>query len=160
MLGVSSAPALAIRLDDPLSTVLHSKGRDLWSVAPDASVYEVIEMMSQKQVGALLVLDGGRLAGIVSERDYARKVILKGRSSRDTPVREIMTYPVITASPGYTVNEAMRIMTENRIRHLPVVEGEQLLGIVSIGDVVKWVISAQEATIHHLHNYITGSYPA
>jgi CBS domain-containing protein len=115
--------------------------------------------MSQKSIGAILVMTSGRLVGFLSERDYARKVILKGKSSRDTQIREIMSVPVITVTPGDTVDECMRIMTGNRIRHLPVMEGDRVIGIVSIGDLVKWIVSAQEEMIHHLHNYISGGYP-
>jgi CBS domain-containing protein len=116
--------------------------------------------MSQKSIGAILVMTDGRLVGFISERDYARKVILKGKSSRDTQIREIMSVPVITVSPSDTVDECMRIMTGNRIRHLPVTDdGGKVIGIVSIGDLVKWIISAQEEMINHLHSYISGGYP-
>jgi CBS domain-containing protein len=148
-----------MKLDDRIRSVLQHKGHEIWFVAPEASVYEAIEMMSDKGVGALLVISDGKLAGIVSERDYARKVILRGRSSKETQVREIMTSPVIFGVPEQTVDECMRIMTDNRIRHLPVVKDEKVVGVVSIGDLVKWIISAQEATIFQLHNYITGAYP-
>ena len=116
--------------------------------------------MSERQVGCLVVLIGGQLAGIVSERDYARKVILKGRSSHETKVREIMTTPALFVTPEKTVAEAMRIMTGRRVRHLPVLEGDNIVGMLSIGDLVNWVISAQQQTIRHLHNYIAGNYPA
>jgi CBS domain-containing protein len=144
---------------DTLDSVLRFKGRQVWSIAPTATVYEAIARMSEKSVGALLVLSNDRLAGIISERDYARKVILKDRSSKEIPVREIMTDRVITASPRDTVEECMRSMTEHRIRHLPVLDGEKVVGIVSIGDLVNWTITAQEATIGHLQDYIEGKYP-
>ena len=148
-----------MKLDDRIGSVLQHKGREIWFVAPGASVYEAIEMMSDKGVGALLVISDGKLAGIVSERDYARKVILRGRSSKETQVWEIMTSPVIFAAPEQTVDDCMRIMTDNRIRHLPVVRDEKVVGVLSIGDLVKWIISAHEATILQLHNYIAGVYP-
>jgi CBS domain-containing protein len=144
---------------DTLDSVLRFKGRQVWSIAPTATVYEAIARMSEKSVGALLVLSEGRLDGIISERDYARKVILKDRSSKETRVREIMTDRVITASPRDTVEDCMRLMTEHRIRHLPVLDGEKVMGIVSIGDLVNWTITAHEATIGHLQDYIEGKYP-
>jgi CBS domain-containing protein len=144
---------------DTLDSVLRFKGREMWSIAPTATVYEAIERMSEKGVGALLVLSEGRLAGIISERDYARKVILKDRSSKDTRVWEIMTDHVITANPENTVEECLRTMTEHRIRHLPVVDRENVVGVVSIGDLVNWTITAHEETIGHLQGYIEGRYP-
>jgi CBS domain-containing protein len=144
---------------DTLESVLRFKGRQVWSIAPTATVYEAIAQMSDRGVGALLVLSEGRLEGIISERDYARKVILKDRSSKDTPVWEIMTERVLTASPQNTVEECMRLMTENRIRHLPVLDGAKVVGIVSIGDLVNWTISAHEETIGQLQGYIEGRYP-
>ena len=144
---------------DTVREVLQKKRRDVWSVSPDATVYEAIELMAEKRVGALLVLELSKLVGIISERDYARKVILKGRSSKETPVREIMTTPVIFVEPQYSVDECMKIITEHRIRHLPVLDGERVVGIVSIGDVVNWIISAQNHTIEQLQNYVTGRYP-
>ncbi|MGA7525053.1 MAG: CBS domain-containing protein [Acidobacteriaceae bacterium] len=133
-----------------------NKGGHVWSLPPSASVYDAIAMMAEKQVGALLVMDGPKLVGIVSERDYARKVILQGRSSRDTAVAEIMTSPVITVTPVHSIGECMQIMTEKRIRHLPIVQGEQVTGMVSIGDLVNWVVSEQQATIRHLEAFIAG----
>lgn len=139
--------------------VLKRKGSEVWHVSPDQTVYDAIETMAEKAVGALLVMSGGKLAGIISERDYARKVILKGKSSRTTLVKEIMTSPVIVVSPDRSVDECMTIITKNRIRHLPIMENDKVLGVVSIGDLVKWVVSEQEETIEHLQNYITAKYP-
>ncbi|MBI4892802.1 MAG: CBS domain-containing protein [Acidobacteria bacterium] len=143
---------------EKVSALLGAKGAEVFSIHPTATVFEAIARMAEKGVGALLVLDEGRLAGIVSERDYTRKVILMGRSSKEERVEEIMTANVVTCAPDETVEEAMRIMTENRIRHLPVVENGRVAGVVSIGDLVKWTISAQEETIAHLTSYIAGSY--
>jgi CBS domain-containing protein len=144
---------------DPIRFILENKGPEVWSLPPDSSVYDAIKIMSEKQVGALLVMDNNDLVGFISERDYARKVILQGRASRETLVSEIMSAPVITVSPSETMDECMRIMTNNRIRHLPVVDHGEVVGIVSIGDLVRWTISSQEETIHQLHSYITGAYP-
>ena len=136
--------------------ILDAKGRDVWRIAPDESVLDAIRMMSEKSVGALLVMEGARLAGIISERDYARKVILKGKSSEKTPVREIMTTDVVCAAPDESIEDCMRVMTEKRIRHLPVVENETVIGVLSIGDLVKAIIEEQHFTIKQLEMYITG----
>lgn len=141
-----------------IGSLLGAKGGQVFSIAPSATVYDAIAMMAERGVGALLVIDGDRLAGIVSERDYTRKVILKGRSSKEERVEEIMTCDVVTATPNETVEEAMRVMTERHIRHLPIVDGGRVTGVVSIGDLVKWTISAQEETIAHLTNYISGGF--
>lgn len=136
--------------------LLDSKGDYAWSVKPDDTVYEAIESMADKSVGALLVMEGKKLVGIVSERDYARKVILQGKSSRDTPVRDIMTAQVLCARLNETVDECMALMTDKRIRHLPVVEDGEVKGMLSLGDLVKTIIAEQQHTIEQLEHYISG----
>jgi CBS domain-containing protein len=137
-----------------LKQLLEAKGRNVYSITPDARVFDALKLMADKSVGALIVMEGGRIAGIISERDYARKVILHGKSSHDLQVREIMTSNVITVHAGQTVGECMALMTEKRIRHLPVTEGERLIGVLSIGDLVKEVIAEQQQTIEQLESYI------
>ena len=135
------------------SILAHKKASTVWSIGPNAMVIDAIRLMDEKNVGALPVLDSGTLVGIVSERDYTRKVIVKGRSSKDTPVSDIMTKELLTVNPSNSVAECMRIMTEKRVRHLPVLEGTKLVGIISIGDVVNWLMSAQKAAIDNLERY-------
>jgi CBS domain-containing protein len=140
-----------------IGTLLKHKPRGVWSTTPDASVYDCIEMMAEKEVGALLVMEHSQLLGIISERDYARKVILQGKLSKETPVAEIMSSPVIFVSLQHTVGDCMRTISDHRIRHLPVVEDGVVIGVISIGDLVNWVISEQETTIRHLEAYICGA---
>ncbi len=141
-------------MEKTVKHLLDEKGRDIYSLTPDASVYEAIEMMADRGVGALLVMDGKKLAGIVSERDYARKVILQGRQSKEMRVREIMTSKVVCIPPERTVGESMALMTDKHIRHLPVIEGSEVIGLISIGDVVRAVISDKEFMIQQLEKYI------
>ncbi|HEY5908974.1 MAG TPA: CBS domain-containing protein [Verrucomicrobiae bacterium] len=141
-----------------IGEILNQKGRQAWSISPEATVFDAIQMMADKNVGALLVTERDQLVGIISERDYTRKVALKGKSSRDTAVREILSGQVIHVNPQQTVEECLRLMTDHRIRHLPVLEDAKIAGVVSIGDLVNWIISAQSSTIHQLQTYISG-YP-
>jgi CBS domain-containing protein len=143
----------------PIREILTHKGSNVWSVTPESTVLEAIQMMADKNVGALLVTKEGRLLGVLSERDYTRKIVWKGRSSKDTPVRDILSGHVVSATPDHTVDECLRLMTEHRIRHLPVMDGTKILGVISIGDLVNFIISAQSSTIQQLETYITG-YPS
>src|SRR5258708_4162518 len=143
-----------------VSEILKHKGTQVWSISPDKTVFEAIQMMADKNVGALRVMEGDKLTGIISERDYTRKIAIKGKSSRDTKVRDIISSPAISANPASTVEECMRLMTDNRVRHLPVLDGSKVIGVVSIGDLVNWTITSQKATIDQLENYITGGYPS
>ena len=141
-----------------INEILHQKATTIWCVPPETTVFEAIQIMADKNIGALLVTEQDKLIGILTERDYTRKVALKGKSSKQTAVKEIVSGEVIHVSPGHTVEDCMRLMTDHRVRHLPVLEGSRIVGIVSIGDLVNWTISAQNTTIHQLQTYITG-YP-
>jgi CBS domain-containing protein len=143
-----------------IERILSQKNREIWSISPDATVYDAIALMAEKNIGALLVTENEKLVGIVSERDYSRKVMLCGKTSRTSYVREIMTTELTTAHPRETVEECLRFMTEKRIRHLPVVVDGSLRGVISIGDLVKQVISSQSATLEQLRDYISGGYPS
>jgi CBS domain-containing protein len=143
-----------------VGAILAHKGSEVWSIAPNAMVFDAIQLMAEKNVGALPVVEDGKLVGIISERDYTRKVILKGKSSKETPIKDIMTQELVTAHPGDSINECMHLMTDKRVRHLPVIEETKMVGLVSIGDLVRRIISAQTATIDNLEKYITGDYPA
>ena len=147
-------------LNDPIQSLLRRKMGEVWSVSPDNSVFDAVALMAERQIGALPVMQGRQIVGLLSERDYARKIILMGRSSKETRVDEIMTSPVVTVSPNDSVTHCMHVMTELRIRHLPVIENGEMVGILSIGDVVNWTIQRHEETIQQLHEYISGSYPA
>jgi CBS domain-containing protein len=143
---------------DPVSSVLKQKAGQVWSIASNATVYDALAVMAEKEIGSLLVIDDGKLVGLISERDYARKIILRGRSSRVSSVAEIMISDPIRVAPDCSIDEAMRIMTRKRVRHLPVTSpGGAVLGIVSIGDLVKWIITSHEATIEQLQSYIAAS---
>jgi CBS domain-containing protein len=147
-------------LNDTVRAVLDHKGVGVCAVTPETPVYEALEIMADKDIGAVLVMEEADLCGIFSERDYARKVILQGKASRETTVGEIMTSPAIVATLDLSVDDCMRLMTDYRIRHLPVTGEDAVIGVLSIGDLVNWIIRRQEEEIHHLHHYIAGSYPA
>ena len=141
-----------------INEILHHKGTAVWTIGPGATVFEAIHLMADKNIGAVLVTDKDKLIGIVSERDYTRKVALKGKSSKELKVREILSEHLIHVNPNSSVEECLRLMTEHRVRHLPVLDGEKIAGVISIGDLVNWIISTQSTTIHQLETYITG-YP-
>ena len=156
----TSARGSAVKLHDSVERILREKGSQVFSISPDATVYEALEMLEDKNIGALLVMAGDSLVGLLSERDYVRKVKLRGHSSTDLKVEEIMSTPVVTVSPTATVDECMRSMTNKRCRHLPVVDNGKVIGVVSIGDLVNWIMTVQDVTIHQLEDYICGKYPA
>jgi CBS domain-containing protein len=139
-----------------IGTILHHKGATAWTISPHATVFEAIQLLERKNIGALPVVENDKLLGIFSERDYARKVALEGKTSHTTKVQDILTTNVATISPNETVEDAMRIMTDKHIRHLPVMEDDRLVGFVSIGDMVNWIISAQNATIDQMESYLAG----
>jgi CBS domain-containing protein len=139
-----------------INEILAHKSKAVWSISPDATVFEAIQMMDAKNIGALLVTEHDKLVGVITERDYTRKIALKGKSSKEARVREIISPKTIQVAPGQSVEECMRLMTEHRVRHLPVIDGERIVGVVSIGDLVNWIISAQGTAIHQLETYISG----
>ncbi|MFN0168910.1 MAG: CBS domain-containing protein [Bryobacteraceae bacterium] len=147
-------------MDNTVRSILDRKGWRVWSLSPETSVYDALVKMDELDIGALVVTRGARLVGMFSERDYARKIALQGKSSRETQLLEVMESPVITVTPEETVERCMQMMTQRRFRHLPVVENDTVVGMISIGDLVNWTISAQEETIQHLNAFISGSYPA
>ena len=143
-----------------VATILQHKGPiPVHAVAPETTVFDAIKLMADRNIGCVLVMDGETLLGILSERDYTRKVVLQGRSSKTTTVREIMTVEVICVTPQHGVEDTLRIVTENRVRHLPVKDGDRIVGLISIGDLVKWVISAQRSALSQLEAYVAGGYP-
>jgi CBS domain-containing protein len=149
-----------MKLQDSVGVILKRKGSQVFSVSPDLTVYQALEKLAEEDIGALVVMEDTKLVGIFSERDYVRKVILKGRSSKEMQVHEIMSSPVETVSLTTTVDECMFCMTNNRCRHLPVLDGDTVIGVVSIGDLVNWIMTVQDLTINQLQDYICGRYPA
>ncbi len=156
----TNVPDTTFRFAEPVRSVLGHKGRLVWSIGPEASVFDAIALMAEKQVGALMVMERAQVVGVISERDYARKVILRGRDSQSTRVREIMSTPVVSVTESQTIEDCMRLMLARRVRHLPVMSDGRIAGVVSIGDVMRWIVDSQQQTIQHLHNYINGAYPA
>jgi CBS domain-containing protein len=142
-----------------VSALLHHKGSTIWSVSSDTTVFDAIKLMADKNIGAVLVMSGARLAGVFTERDYTRKVALQGKTSRETKVREIVSSDIVSVGTHHSIEECMKLMTEHRVRHLPVVESDKVIGLVSIGDLVNWIISTQSAQIDQMAQYIAGGYP-
>lgn len=142
-----------------VDAILKQKGSRVWTIPGEATVFEAVQLMAGRNIGALVVLSKHGLEGIFTERDYTRKVVLHGKSSKETLVSELLTSKLIVAAPDSTIEDCMRLMTENRVRHLPVLDEMELVGLVSIGDLVNWIISAQNVEIVQLHNYISGQYP-
>lgn len=149
-----------MKISGTVSQILATKGNEVSTIVPEAMVFDALTLMGEKNIGALVVIEGGKVAGVFSERDYSRKVILQGKSSRTTRVAEILTRPAITVTPDDSIEECMERMTRSRIRHLPVLDGERLVGLVSIGDVVNWIMHAQRHEIKQLTGYLSGQYPA
>jgi CBS domain-containing protein len=139
-----------------IGTLLHHKGSTVWSLSAEATVFEAIQFLAEKNIGAVPVMEGEQIIGIFSERDYTRKVALAGKSSKVTPVRDVISTAIVSVTPGHTIEEAMRLMTDKRIRHLPVIDGGKMVGFVSIGDMVNWIISAQSAAIEQMKSYLAG----
>ena len=144
----------------PVSSLLHHKGATVWHISPEATVFDAIQLMADKNIGALPVMSHDHLAGVFTERDYTRKIALAGKTSKQTLIKEIISANAITVSPDESVEECMRLMTEHRIRHLPVVKKDEVVGIISIGDLVNWIISAQDAAIAQMESYISGGLAA
>ncbi len=142
-----------------VSALLHHKGSGLWSISPEATVFEAIKLMADKNIGALLVLSGDKLVGMFTERDYTRKIALQGKTSKDTRVREVVSREAVSVGLQHSIEECMKLMTEHRVRHLPVMDGDKVVGLVSIGDLVNWIISTQSAQIDQMAQYISGGYP-
>jgi CBS domain-containing protein len=149
-----------MELLDTVESILKQKKPVVWSVSPESTVYDALLIMAEKEIGSLLVMMDGRLVGLISERDYARKIILMGRSSKETTVAEVMSDSSATVTPRHTVSACMELMTDHKRRHLPVVDGDRVVGVLSIGDLVNWIVQSQEHTIQQLHTYIAGAYPA
>jgi CBS domain-containing protein len=158
-IAVQAAQPKGSSMQATVEAILKQKGSRVWTIPGEATVFEAIQLMAARNIGALVVVSGHKLEGIFSERDYTRKVALHGKSSKETFVSEVLSHELHVASPQNTIEECMRLMTENRVRHLPVLDGEALVGLVSIGDLVNWIISAQSMEITQLHSYISGQYP-